>query len=111
MSYEGAMRGDTNNSNGAAREELKSTANDVAADFAELKKDVSKLAGAIGKMAKERASDAGTQFGSLGRTLQDRATDGASQVGEQVRARPIAALGLSLGVGLLFGLALSSSRR
>lgn len=96
-----------NKRNGAARNALKSSANDVLEDFEELKKDVAKLAEAARKAAKSEVHHAGAQIGEIGRTLRGRAEERATYLGDQVRERPGAAVGVSLGVGLLIGLLLS----
>ncbi|MBN8605332.1 MAG: hypothetical protein J0L81_00285 [Caulobacterales bacterium] len=99
-----------NKRNGAAREAVRARANDVMEDFAELRKDVGRLADAAGKAARVEMKHTGTRLGSIRSELGARAQDGASYVTEQVRARPAAAVGVSLGAGLLLGLLLSARR-
>jgi ElaB/YqjD/DUF883 family membrane-anchored ribosome-binding protein len=93
--------------NGSARSALKSSANDVLEDFEELRKDVAKLADAAKKAARSEVKHAGAHIGEIGRGLRGRAEERVSYVSEQVRERPAAAVGVSLGVGLLLGLLLS----
>lgn len=93
--------------NGAARDALKARASDVMDDFAELRKDMSRLADAAGKTARGEVRDAGQRLRNLGRQIADRAHTGADYVSAQVRNRPVAALGASLGAGLLIGLLLA----
>lgn len=93
--------------NGAARTALKSRANDVLDDVAELRKDVSKLAGAAGKAARNEMKTARDKINRLTSDLRTRAGDSAEYVSEQVRTHPGAAIGVSLGAGLLIGLLLS----
>lgn len=126
QAYEG---GRSRRRNGSARGALKSRANDVLEDFQELRKDMSKLADAVGKVAQSEASHAGTRLGELSDDLRERAAESAaylrdranesasylreranesaSVMGERVRERPLAAVGVSLGIGLLLGLALA----
>lgn len=104
--------------NGSGRGAVKSRANDVLEDFTELKKDMAKLADAVGKAARGEVNHAGERLSSLSETLRERATEisedlreraneGVGYVGDKVRERPFAAVGISLGVGVLLGLALS----
>ena len=55
------------------------------------------------------------QLRAQSRVYADRAGEGieesAAYVSEQVRARPLAALGAALGVGVLIGMLLGSGRR
>ncbi len=96
--------------NGAARDAVRARANDVMADFAELRKDIGRLADAAGKAARAEVKHTGARLGSIRTELGARAQNGASYVTEQVRARPAAAVGVSLGAGLLLGLLLSARR-
>lgn len=93
--------------NGLARDALKARASDVLDDFAELRKDVSALADAAGRTARHEVNNAGTRLISVGKDLRERAATGAEYAREQVRERPGAAIGISLGAGLLIGLLLA----
>jgi len=93
--------------NGAARGALKSRASDVMDDFTELRRDMQLLAEAASKAARTEVKHTGRRLEMLGRDLRGRATEGASYVGTQVREHPGAAIGISLGAGLLIGLLLS----
>jgi ElaB/YqjD/DUF883 family membrane-anchored ribosome-binding protein len=84
--------------------ELKTSAATVAQDLDNLRKDVSRLAGAATTTARE-------QLGRLGKDVGTQATRSASYVGEQVRMHPGVALGVAIGAGLAIGMLLSSSRR
>lgn len=106
--------------NGVARGALKSRADDVLEDIVELRKDVGKLADAAGKAARAEVSMTGERIEKLGRTLRsranesakylrERADDGVGYVSDQVRERPGAAIGLSIGVGMLIGFALRNA--
>ncbi len=91
-------------SNGATREALKSRASDVMDDFAELKKDVSRLYEAANQAARSEIRFAKSRVGQLTSDLREQAAERAEFLGEQVRARPYATIGASLGLGLLLGL-------
>jgi len=93
--------------NGHARSALKSRTNDVLDDFSELRKDMNKLAEAARKAAREEVKTAGKRLESVGRDIRSRASDGADYAVDRVRNHPGAAVGLSLGAGLLLGLLLA----
>jgi len=93
--------------NGAMRHNVRARANDVLDDFAELSKDVSRLADAAGKAARAEVTTAGKRVQGIRETLSVRARDGATYAVEQVRERPGTALGVSLGAGVLLGLLLA----
>lgn len=97
----------TQRRNGAMRHAVRARANDVLDDFAELSKDVSRLADAAGKAARHEVSSAGSRVRSLGSDLSERARSSADYAVTQVRERPGAALGITLGAGVLLGLLLS----
>lgn len=96
--------------NGSARGALKSRAHDVLEDFAGLRQDMSKLADAASKAARAEVKQAGKKLETIGRDLRGRATSSADMLVEQVRARPVAAIGATLGAGLLLGLLLRGRR-
>lgn len=104
QSLESGMRGKRN---GHARTALKSRANDVLDDFSELRKDMTRLADAASKAARSEVAHAGKRLEGLGRDMRTRASEGANLAAEKVREHPGAALGISLGAGLLLGLLLS----
>lgn len=97
----------TQRRNGAMRHTVRARANDVLDDFAELSKDVSRLADAAGKAARAEVNTASNRVRSLGSDLTQRARDSAGYAVTQVRERPGAALGITLGAGVLLGLLLS----
>jgi len=96
--------------NGAARGALKARANDVLGDFAELRKDMGRLADAASKAARTEVKTAGHRLERIGRDMRVRADDSTEYVREQVRSHPGAAIGLSLGAGLLLGMMLRLRR-
>lgn len=104
QSLDTGMRG---RKNGHARAALRSRTTDVLDDFAELRKDMSKLADAANKAAREEVKHAGKRLEGLGRDMRTRAADGAEYATEQVRSHPGAAIGISLGAGLLLGVILA----
>jgi ElaB/YqjD/DUF883 family membrane-anchored ribosome-binding protein len=93
--------------NGHARSALKSRTSDVIDDFGELRKDVSRLAKAARKAAREEVKTTGKRLEELGRDIRTRASEGADHAVDQVRTHPGAAIGVSLGAGLVIGMLLS----
>jgi ElaB/YqjD/DUF883 family membrane-anchored ribosome-binding protein len=91
-------------SNGAAREALRSRTDDVMEDFEELRKDVGRLYEAANQAARSEIRFAKNRVGQLTSDLREQASERAEYLGEQVRTHPYAAIGASLGVGLLIGL-------
>lgn len=90
-------------SNGAARTALKSRTDDVLDDFAELRKDVSRLYEAASQAAASEMRYAKNRIGQLTNDLRAQATERAEHLGQQVRSHPYTAIGASLGVGVLIG--------
>ncbi|MDX2276848.1 MAG: hypothetical protein NW206_15465 [Hyphomonadaceae bacterium] len=93
--------------NGHTRSALKARAHDVIEDFSALHKDVRKLARAANKAARVEVQHAGERLTSTAANLRQQARDRAAMLSDRVRERPGAALGISLGAGLLLGLLLS----
>lgn len=93
--------------NGRAREALQASTHDGLDDFATLRKDMGRLAAAADKAARAEMKHAGQRLETLGEDLRTRASEGAGYAVEQVRAHPGAAIGLSLGAGLLIGMLLA----
>ena len=93
--------------NGHARSALKSRTTDVLDDFTELRKDMTKLADAARKAAREEVKHAGARLEGLGRDMRTRAAEGSEYAVEQVRSHPGAAIGISLGAGLVLGMILA----
>lgn len=96
--------------NGHAREALKSRATDVMDDFAELRKDVNKLAEAANKAARAEVRNASKRLEVFGRGVRSGAEDRVSYVTDKVRERPAVAIGVSLSAGLLLGMLLVRRR-
>lgn len=93
--------------NGHTRTAVRARATDVLDDFGALRKDMSRLAQAANKAARAEVKHAGQRLEAIGKDLRTRASDGADYAVEQVRAHPGAALGISLGAGLLLGMLLA----
>ncbi|MGQ0531803.1 MAG: glycine zipper domain-containing protein [Caulobacteraceae bacterium] len=93
--------------NGDARGALRARSNDVLDDVSELRKDMGRLAEAASKAARAEVKHAGHRLEQIGKDMRTRANDSAGYVVEKVRERPGAALGISLGTGLLLGLLLA----
>ena len=96
--------------NGAVRDAFRSTADDVLEDFAELSRDVSKLAEAAGHAARQEVDNTRDRIERLGRGVSERAGARVDLMADKVRAHPAAAVGATLGVGVLIGLLLSARR-
>jgi len=93
--------------NGQARGAVRARANDVLDDFSELRKDMSRLAEAANKAARAEVKHAGQRLESIGKDLRTRASGSADYAVEKVREHPGAALGITLGAGLLLGMLLA----
>lgn len=93
--------------NGAARGQLRSRTKDVVDDFTELRKDVGKLAQAVNKVAHTEARHARARLNDAADNLRMRATQSAANLAQEVRARPVAAIGVSAAAGLLLGVLLA----
>lgn len=96
--------------NGVAREAFRSTADEVLEDFAELSRDVSKLAEAAGHAARQEVHNTRDRIERLGRGVKESASERVNHMTDKVRAHPGAAIGATLGVGVLIGLLLSARR-
>ena len=86
---------------------VKARATDVLDDFGELRKDMSRLAEAANKAARAEVKHAGHRLETIGKDLRMRAGERADYAIEKVREHPGAALGITLGAGLLIGLLIS----
>jgi ElaB/YqjD/DUF883 family membrane-anchored ribosome-binding protein len=93
--------------NGHARGAVRARASDVLDDFTELRKDMSRLAEAANKAARAEVKHAGHRLERIGKDMRTRASDGADLAREQIREHPGAALGITLGAGLLLGMLLA----
>jgi ElaB/YqjD/DUF883 family membrane-anchored ribosome-binding protein len=91
----------------AARNAFKARTTDVLDDFTELRKDMSRLAHAANKAARDEMKSASRKLQDIGRDLRTRADEGAQQAVESVREHPGMAIGASLGAGLLLGFLLA----
>jgi len=107
--------------NGHARSELRSRATDVMDDVTELRKDLGHLAEAAQKAARAEVNNAGKRIKSAsgdlreristtGENLRTRAGETTEMVAERVREHPGAAIGISVGAGVLIGLLLAARR-
>lgn len=103
QSYE-SVRGKRN---GAARHAFRATADDVLEDFAELRRDVNKLVDAASQAARQEVDNTRDRIERMGRSVREDASERLDHVTDKVRAHPGAALGATLGVGVIIGLLLS----
>lgn len=101
---------ETTRINGHARAALKARASDVIDDFGALRKDVRKLARAANKAARVEVQHAGARVSNAASTLRTRARDRVDHLSDTVRDRPGAAIGITLGAGLILGMLLSPRR-
>lgn len=69
-------------------------------DMAALQKDFSQLTGDVGSVITQKWDGVGERF-----------NQGAARVGKEVRAHPLAAVGIAAGAGLLIGLAAAATAR
>ena len=83
---------------------------DIADSIHTLKEDASKLAGSLGSMAKDEIAKGRDHVSDIGSSVTDSAQTLFSELEQRVRTRPAAALGITLGVGVLLGLMLSGRR-
>jgi ElaB/YqjD/DUF883 family membrane-anchored ribosome-binding protein len=93
--------------NGAMRDKVRSRADDVLEDFNELSKDVSRLADAAAKAARAEVDTAGQRVRHFRQDIKGRAKDGMAYMNTTVREHPRAAVGITLGAGVLVGLLLA----
>lgn len=93
--------------NGYARKAVRARANDVLDDFSTLRQDMGKLADAANKAARAEVKHAGQRLETIGKNMRARAGDSAGRAVEKVRDHPGAALGITLGAGVLLGMLLA----
>jgi ElaB/YqjD/DUF883 family membrane-anchored ribosome-binding protein len=93
--------------NGHARAALKARANDVLDDFGALRKDMRKLARAANKAARVEVKHASDRITSTASNMRSRANERLDLLSDQVRERPGAAIGITLGAGLILGMLLA----
>lgn len=104
---------------------LRSRANDVIDDFAELRKDIRRLADAATKTLNTHVRETAAHLDEARHDLQEqmiertselkdelstRARGSAKYLGKQVKARPGASIGIALGAGLILGMLLAPRR-
>ena len=92
--------------NGVAHGALRARTHDVLDDFAELRKDMGRLADAANKAARSEVKHAGQRLESIGKNMRTKAGESREIMAERVRQHPGAAVGISLGAGVLIGLLL-----
>jgi ElaB/YqjD/DUF883 family membrane-anchored ribosome-binding protein len=86
--------------NGRNNGAILSKAKHVREDMADIGHDLNRLAARRWKATKRQMED-----------LREHADDGMRYVGKQVRTRPVTALGVAAGVGILLGAACLGGRR
>jgi ElaB/YqjD/DUF883 family membrane-anchored ribosome-binding protein len=103
MTYTSEPTRHTNGAGKTATTEVKETLNT-------LRNDAKQLAGSLKNAAKETIEQQRDKVVSVGADVADRAQTIFSSLEEQVRTRPAAALGVTLGAGFLLGLMLAGRR-
>ena len=75
---------------------------DIKQDLNALKEDFSNLFESIGKAAKAKKDEGASKGSELADQLGSNAKETQAYVENQIKARPLAAVGLALGAGFLF---------
>lgn len=88
--------------NGGLPHEVDSELGNVKQDLNALKEDFSNLFESIGKVAKAKKDEGAAKGGELADQLGSNAKETQAYVENQIKARPLAAVGLALGAGFLF---------
>ena len=73
--------------------------NDLPSDVQEVRENIKDLGDSVGHMASRQYERA-----------QDVATDAIQETGDAIQRNPLTAIGISLGVGFLFGRAMGARR-
>lgn len=74
-------------------------AQDLAAQLGVVKDDLVRLAGMVGAIAKEKASQAGDTASRFATDAREHASEAYAQTEEKVRQNPALAVGIAAGVG------------
>ena len=72
---------------------------DLSSDVREVRENIKDLGDSVGHMASRQYDRA-----------QDMATDAIQETGDAIQRNPLTAIGISLGVGFIFGLAMGGRR-
>ena len=88
--------------NGSVPNEIESDLGNIKQDLNALKEDFSKLFESIGKAAKSKSNEGVEKGSELADQLGSNAKETQAYVENQIKARPLAAVGLALGAGFLF---------
>jgi len=88
--------------NGAASSDIDANLNEIKEDLARLKGDFSTLFESVGKAAKLKTEEGAAKGGDLADQVGTNAKETQEYVENQIKARPLAAVGLALGAGFLF---------
>src|SRR6476659_7037999 len=76
--------------------------NDLSSDVQEVRENIKDLGDSVGHLASRRTR----QY----ERAQDMATDAIQETGDAIQHNPLTAIGISLGVGFLFGRAMGGRR-
>lgn len=90
------------NMNGSIPEGVEDDIGNIKQDLSNLKNDFTNLFESIGKAAKAKTEEGANKGSDLADELGTNAKETQAYVENQIKARPLAAVGLALGAGFLF---------
>lgn len=88
--------------NGGIPHEVDNDLDEIKKDLSALKQDFSNLFESIGKAAKSKTNEGASKGSDLADQLGSNAKETQAYVEDQIKTRPLAAVGLALGAGFLF---------
>ena len=83
---------------------------ELKADVAALREDVSSLVGSIRDLAAERARSAGSRVNEVGHRARARASLARDNLEHQIEERPFASVVTCFGIGFVLGMLLDRKR-
>lgn len=84
--------------------EVEGDVKNLRKDFDSLKENVSSLMSHVGKFASEKAGEVPQQTRELAGEAKDKIEGYTNVVSERIREKPLAAVGIAVGVGALFAI-------
>jgi len=88
--------------NGGIPNEVEDDIGNIKQDLTNLREDFSNLFESIGKAAKTKTEEGASKGSDLADQFGSNAKETQAYVEDQIKARPLAAVGLALGAGFLF---------
>lgn len=88
--------------NGSISDHVEDDIGNIKQDLSNLKQDFANLFESIGKAAKAKTDEGASKGGELADQFGANAKETQAYVEDQIKARPLAAVGLALGAGFLF---------